>query len=98
MKSILLSVLLSLNLLGTNECGTISNELKENEAYLYYMNSNEQGYFFLEPTHDENIVFISYNDYDEFQIDISILIQGKKFIGTFDDKYKWELLKIKEVQ
>jgi thioredoxin-related protein len=104
--TVLLTIGLSLSALTMNVNATVELEekqyiLKSNEAYLFYMYSNEKGHFFLDPTADcENVVWIVKDDWkidSNFKIDTKSLHHGKKFIGTFVDDEKWELESIKEV-
>lgn len=73
-----------------------SNELESNQTEIFYMYSNKEGHFFLDPKAEtENVIFIGLND---FKIDASTLHHGKKFIGTFADDSLWELVRIEEVE
>ncbi len=87
----------------SNNCtATQSNNLKENQAELFYMYSNKEGHFFLDPKAEfENVIFVGLNDYkidENFKIDTAALHHGKKFIGTFADDTLWELLKIEQIK
>jgi len=98
--TVLLAIGLSLSALTMNANATAELEekqyaLKSNEAYLFYMYSNEEGHFFLDPTADyENVIFVGLDDYF---LSTEKKHHGKKFIGTFVDDEKWELESIKEV-
>lgn len=96
MKKILV-VLLSLTLsmfFITYEANAKTIELKENEAYLYYMYSTKEGHFFLDPDSEyENVIFIGYDDFK-----FTKLHHGKKYIGIFYDSTKWELEGMKEIK
>lgn len=74
----------------SNKCTQVQSIItKFNQTELFYMYSNNEGHFFLDPKAEtENIIFIGLND---FKIDASTLHHGKKFIGTFDDDSLWEL-------
>lgn len=73
---------------------TASNNLKSNQTELFYMYSNNEGHFFLDPeATSENVIFIGLND---FKVNTASLHHGKKFIGTFADDYLWELIKLEE--
>lgn len=78
-----------------------SNNLKDNQTELFYMYSNKEGHFFLDPKAEfENVIFVGLNDYkidENFKIDIATLHHGKKFIGTFADNTLWELIKLDAV-
>lgn len=77
-------------------------KLQSNQAYLYYIYSNETGHYFLEPTAEyENVIYIGKDDYkvdSNYYIDTDNLHHGKKYIGTFYGDDKWELKKIEEVK
>lgn len=86
-----------------NKCSqTASNSLKSNQTELFYMYSNKEGHFFIDPNAEsENVIFVGLNDYKidkNFKIDTTSLHHGKKFIGTFADDGLWELIKIEEVK
>lgn len=71
-----------------------SQTLQDNEAYLYYMYSNKEGHYFLEPNSEfENVIFIGHSDFK-----FSKLRHGKKYIGIFEDQTKWDLENIIEVK
>lgn len=87
----------------SNKCAVIqTNDLKENQTELFYMYSNKDGHFFLDPKAEtENIIFIGLNEYktdENFKIDTASLHHGKKFMGTFADDSLWELVRIEEVK
>jgi len=87
----------------SNKCAQIqSNELQDNQTELFYMYSNKEGHFFLDPkAESENVVYVGLNDYkidESFKIDTTTLHHGKKFIGTFADDALWELIKIEEIK
>jgi len=108
-KNVLLSVVTAMSLFtgvttntlakdvkeSSNKCTQLhSNNLNSNQAELFYMYSNDEGHFFLDPeVTTENVIFIGLND---FKIDTPTLHHGKKFIGTFADDSSWELISIKE--
>lgn len=77
------------------------NKLESNQDYIYYMYSNENGHYFLQPSQEfENVIYIGLNDYkidSKFTIDINKLHHGQKFIGTFADESVWELLEIEQL-
>ncbi|MBG9689476.1 hypothetical protein ABD91_00855 [Lysinibacillus sphaericus] len=77
----------------SNKCTHVqSNKLKSNQTDLFYMYSNDEGHFFLDPeSTTENVIFIGLND---IKVDTASLHHGKKFIGTFADDSLWELLKL----
>ncbi|UUV25888.1 MULTISPECIES: hypothetical protein [Lysinibacillus] len=88
---------------ASNKCSQVqSNNLKVNQTELFYMYSNKEGHFFLDPKAEtENVIFVGLNDFKtdkNFTIDTTTLHHGKKFIGTFADDGLWELIKIEEVK
>lgn len=79
-----------------NYCGnnSLTNGLESNQTTLFYMYSNENGHYFLDPLAEyENVIYI---DLDELFIDIDSMHHGKRYIGTFTDNTLWELVDIKE--
>lgn len=76
-----------------NKCTQIHlNSLNSNQAELFYIYSNNEGHFFLDPeATSENVIFIGLND---FKVNTASLHHGKKFIGTFTDDSLWELMKL----
>ncbi len=87
----------------SNKCTQVqSNKLNSNQTELFYMYSNNEGHFFLDPKAEtENIIFIGLNNYktdNDFKIDTASLHHGKKFIGTFADDSLWELERIEDVE
>lgn len=78
-----------------NKCTQVqSNNLNSNQTELFYMYSNNEGHFFLDPkATTENVIYVGLND---FKVDTASLHHGKKFIGTFADDSLWELLKLEE--
>lgn len=87
-----------------NYCGnnSLTNGLDSNQTTLFYMYSNKEGHYFLDPLADtENVIYVGRNDYlidDNFTIDTKTLHHGKRFVGTFDDNSLWELIEIQEVE
>ncbi|MFJ3388799.1 hypothetical protein [Lysinibacillus sp. NPDC086135] len=86
----------------SNKCTQIqTNELNDNQTELFYMYSNKEGHYFLDPKAEtENVIFVGLNDYkidENFKIDTTTLHHGKKFIGTFVDDSLWELIKLEAV-
>lgn len=117
-KNVLLSVVTTLTLFTGVTTNTLAKDVKEssnnctqllhsnnsdsNLTELFYMYSNNEGHFFLDPeATSENVIFIGLNDYkidENFKIDTTSLHHGKKFIGTFADDSLWELVRIEEVE
>lgn len=79
----------------SNKCAQIhSSSLNSNQTELFYMYSNNEGHFFLDPkATTENVIFIGLND---FKVDTASLHHDKRFVGTFSDDYLWELLNLEE--
>lgn len=74
-----------------NYCGnnSLTNGLEANQTTLFYMYSNKEGHFFLDPLADiENIIFVGHNDFPKYTKN---LYHGMRFIGTFTDTSLWEL-------
>ena len=81
------------NYYGNN---SLTNGLKPNQTTLFYMYSNENGHYFLDPLADnENVIYVGL---DDLFIDIDSMHHGKRFIGTFADSTLWELIDIVEVE
>ena len=78
------------------------SKLNDHQTELFYMYSNNEGHFFLDPKAEtENVIFVGINDYKvdkNFKINTTNLHHGKKFIGTFADDSLWELEKIEEIK
>ncbi|MCL1700815.1 hypothetical protein [Lysinibacillus sp. Bpr_S20] len=88
---------------ASNKCSQVqSNNLKDNQTELFYMYSNKEGHFFLDPNAEfENVIYVGLNDYkidENFKIDTAALHHGKKFIGTFADDSLWELTGLEMVE
>lgn len=65
------------------------------ELDVFYMYSNGDGTYWLDPTADyENVVFIGYDALEEWNIDFDELHHGNQYLGTFDET-GWELLDLK---
>jgi len=85
-------------------CGnnSLTNGLESNETTLFYMYSNDEGMYFLDPLAEyENVIFVGHNDYKilpELKIDTNTLHHGKKFVGVFADDELWELVGLNEVE
>lgn len=79
-----------------------SNDLNNNQTELFYMYSNNEGHYFLDPKAEtENVIFIGLNEYNtdkNFKLDTASLITGKKFIGIFADDSLWELIGIEKLE
>ena len=66
---------------------------------IFYMYSNENGSYFLDPTADvENVIFVPYVALNEWDINLDTLHHGQKFSGLFDSEYEWELLGLEYVK
>lgn len=65
-----------------------------NQTTLFYMYSNEEGHYFLDPEAEyENVIFVPLDDYY-----LSSPHHGDKFIGTFSDTDLWELEGLEAVE
>lgn len=65
--------------------------LDDNQTTLYYMYSNDEGHYFLDPNQEyENVIYVSL---DDTYLDESVH-HGDTFIGTFEDDTLWELVSI----
>lgn len=90
--------------INPNYCGnnSLTNGLASNQTALFYMYSDKNGHYFLDPlADDENVIFVGLNDYkidSAYTIDTATLHHGKRFIGTFTDNTLWELKGIQEVK
>lgn len=74
-----------------NYCGnnSLTNGLDSNQTTLFYMYTNKEGHFFIDPLADfENIIFVGHNDFPKYTKN---LYHGMRFIGTFTDTSLWEL-------
>lgn len=84
------------------QCEQVECELKSNEATLFYMYSNNEGHYFLDPNSEyENLIYVGLNDWkvdSNIKINTAKLHHGQKFIGTFDEEYEWELTGIKKAE
>lgn len=81
-----------------NYCGnnSLTKGLKQNQVTLFYMYSNEEGHYFIDPLADnENVIYVGL---DDLYINIDSLHHGKRFIGTFADSTLWELVDIEEME
>lgn len=99
-KNVLLSVVTALTLFTGVTTNTLAKDVKEssskctqaqsnnlnsNQTELFYMYSNNEGHFFLDPkAPTENVIYVGLND---FKVDIASLHHGKRFVGTFSDEY-----------
>lgn len=107
-KNVLLSVVTTLTLFTGVTTNTLAKDVREssnnctqllhsnnsdyNQTELFYMYSNNEGHFFLDPeATTENVIFIGLND---FKVDTASLHHGKKFIDTFAEDNLWELLNL----
>ena len=79
-----------------------TSKLNDHQTELFYMYSNNEGYFFLDPKAEtESVIFVGINDYKvdkNFKVNTTTIHHGKKFIGTFADDSLWELVKIEEAK
>jgi len=83
--------------LNPNYCGnnSLTNGLDSNQTTLFYMYSNKNGHYFLDPLAEyENVILVEKADMPKLE---SKLHHGKKFIGTFTDSDLWELVGLQEV-
>ena len=73
------------------------NQLESNQDYIYYMYSNENGHYFLQPSQEfENVILV--NEAKKLKnLDIEKLHHGQKLIGTFTDDSVWEILEIEQL-
>lgn len=74
-----------------NYCGNnaLTNGLESNQITLFYMYSNKEGHFFLDPlAESENVIFVGHNDFPKAT---KKLHHGMRFVGTFTDTSLWEL-------
>lgn len=75
-------------------CTPQQNQLDDNQAELFYMYSNEDGHYFLDPKADtENVIYVGHDDFY-----VPETHHGTKFVGTFADNTLWELTGLEEVQ
>lgn len=78
-------------------CGnnSLTNGLESNQTTLFYMYSNDNGHFFIDPLAEvENVIFVEKYDIPQLK---GKLHHGKRFIGTFVDESLWELEGLTEV-
>jgi len=90
------ALLLSIGFMNIDKAEALTSEkqeLQDNQSYLFYMYSNENGHYFLDPEAEyENVIWIGKNDFDNMPKDLH---HGDKIIGVFVDDEKWELESIK---
>lgn len=68
-----------------------SVEVDTIELDVFYMYSNEEGSYFLEPNAEyENVIFIDNDTLKEWNVNTDELEHGMRYTGTFD-KDGWEL-------
>lgn len=90
------------NILSTeiNKVADYNAGLKENQTTLFYMYSNNEGHYFLDPLAKyENVIFVGNNDYlvnKNLKVNAMNLHHGTRYVGTFEDETLWELVGIKE--
>lgn len=59
---------------------------------LWYMYSNEDGTYWLDPSAEyENVIFVGYESLEEWNVSVDSLHHGNMMIGLFDET-GWELL------
>lgn len=84
--------------INPNYCGnnSLTNGLESNQTTLFYMYSNEEGHYLLDPLAEyENVIFVGH---DDFLITKEQAHHGNRFIGTFEDDTLWELVGLEEVK
>lgn len=87
-----------------NYCGnnSLTNGLESNETTLFYMYSDENGMYFLDPLAEvENIIFVGHDDHKilpALEIDTDNLYHGQRFVGAFADSDLWELVALIEIE
>ena len=82
---------------NSNYCGnnSLTNGLESNQTTLFYMYSNGEGHFFLDPLADtENVIFVGHNDFPKATKNLH---HGMKFIATFTDASLWEIEDLQKV-
>ena len=83
--------------INPNYCGnnSLTNGLDSNQTTLFYMYSNKEGHFLLDPLAEvENVIFVGYKDFPKTE---KKLHHGKRFVGTFEDESLWKLTDLQEV-
>lgn len=83
------------NVALAHEAEIVSPSYDEIELEIFYMYSNKEGSYFLEPTAEfENVIFIDKQSMDNMHMGKNIH-HGAKFIGVFDST-GWDLLGISD--
>ena len=78
------------------KCEQLESKLQSNQTELFYMYSNESGYYFLDPKAEyENVIYVGH---DDFLITKEQAHHGNKFIGTFEDDSLWELIGLEKMK
>lgn len=74
----------------------LTNGLEGNQTTLFYMYSNENEHFFLDPLSNfENVIFVEFSN--ALNLDSEWWHVGKRFVGTFVDTDLVELESLDEV-
>ena len=97
MKKQLFSIIILAIFITASSALAVAQNIPENkELDIFYMYSNEDGMYFLEPTAEyENVIYVDYASWNEWiGLDSTTLHHGTKFIGVFDSE-GWELYDIK---
>lgn len=87
-----------------NYCGnnSLTNGLESNETTLFYMYSDNEGMYFIDPlAESENIIFVGHDDYKmlpELKINNNELHHGKRYVGVFSENDLWELIGLIEIE
>lgn len=74
------------------------NESATIELDVFFMYSNDEGTYWIEPKSEfENVIYIAYEDLEEWGIEIVELSHGNKLTGIFDIT-GWDLLGLEYIE